>query len=263
MNCQDVQAHLLDSQRGRLGPEIDEALRGHLASCAACAHEEAAERMLTETLERRLPQHAAPLGLKRRLAASWPTVTASRPSWWSRWGRSLVPAAAVAMMLLAVIPLVYQHGLSQRNGRGMVAEAVNDHLRVLSSQHPLDIESGGMHQVKPWFEGRLDFAPVVPFAGDADFPLQGGAVGYFLDRRAAVFVFHRRLHAISLFVFRADGLPWPNRALEPLGKLEAHATATRGFNVLLWRTGGLGYALVSDVDGAELKQLAVKLSGGA
>jgi anti-sigma factor RsiW len=263
MNCQDVRAHLFDSQRGRLGPEIDEALRGHLASCAACAHEEAAERMLTETLEQRLPQHAAPLGLKRRLAASWPTVTASRPSWWSRWGRSLVPAAAVAMMLLAVTPLVYQHGVSQRNGRGMVAEAVNDHLRVLSSQHPLDIESGGMHQVKPWFEGRLDFAPVVPFAGDADFPLQGGAVGYFLDRRAAVFVFHRRLHAISLFVFRADGLPWPNRALEPLGKLEAHTTATRGFNVLLWRTGGLGYALVSDVDGAELKQLAVKLSGGA
>ena len=54
--------------------------------------------------------------------------------------------------------------------------AVNDHLRVLASQHPLDIESGGIHQVKPWFEGRLDFAPVVSFLGDEEFPLRGGAV---------------------------------------------------------------------------------------
>jgi hypothetical protein len=39
---------------------------------------------------------------------------------------------------------------------GLVGEAVNDHLRMLSRQHPLGIESRGLHQVKPSFEGRLD-----------------------------------------------------------------------------------------------------------
>src|SRR5947209_13571922 len=52
-----------------------------------------------------------------------------------------------------------------------------DHLRVLSSQHPLDVESGGIHQVRPWFAGRLDFAPEVPFVGDEDFPLRRGCGG--------------------------------------------------------------------------------------
>jgi anti-sigma factor RsiW len=33
--------------------------------------------------------------------------------------------------------------------------------------------------------------------------------------------------------------------------------------VLLWRRGELGYALVSDVDAAELTQLAAKVAGGA
>ncbi|WP_248353531.1 hypothetical protein [Anaeromyxobacter oryzae] len=33
---------------------------------------------------------------------------------------------------------------------------------MLASQHPIEIETGGSHQVKPWFEGKLDFAPVVP-----------------------------------------------------------------------------------------------------
>jgi anti-sigma factor RsiW len=32
--------------------------------------------------------------------------------------------------------------------------------------------------------------------------------------------------------------------------------------VILWRRGELGYALVSDVDARELKQLAAKMTGG-
>jgi anti-sigma factor RsiW len=116
----------------------------------------------------------------------------------------------------------------------------------------VDIESSDVHQVKPWFAGRLDFAPVVAFQGDAEFPLKGGAVGYFCDRKAVVFVYARRLHPISLMVFRADGMPWPvdDRA----------TTAERGFNVILWRRGERGYALVSDVAARELARLAEKLT---
>jgi anti-sigma factor RsiW len=142
----------------------------------------------------------------------------------------------------------------------MVTEAVTDHLRLLASQHPLDVESGDMHQVKPWYEGRLDFAPIVPFLGDQEFPLAGGAIGYFLDRKAAVFVFHRRLHAISLFVFPARGVPWPTRGLDVLGPVRAYTSDDRGFHVILWRNREQGCALVSDVDLPELTRLAERLA---
>jgi anti-sigma factor RsiW len=144
----------------------------------------------------------------------------------------------------------------------MLAEAVNDHLRVLYSDHPIEVESGGIHQVKPWFTGRLDFAPVLAFSGDDDFPLQGGAVGYFVDRKAATFVFKRRLHVISLFVFRAEGLPWPALATHSLGGVRGTLETSRGFHVLMWEKGDLGYALVSDVDAADLQTLAAKIAGG-
>ncbi len=171
---------------------------------------------------------------------------------------------AVALVLVVGAALLYYERTvsRERNAQaGMVAEAVNDHLRLLTSLHPLDIESGGIHQVKPWFEGRLDFAPIVPFEGDADFPLKGGAVGYFLDRKAAVLVYARRLHPISLLIFRAEGLAWPARGFTPMDGVDAYVSAERGFNVVMWRRGGLGYALVSDVDAAELKSLATKLAG--
>ena len=87
------------------------------------------------------------------------------------------------------------------------------------------------------------------FEGDAEFKLEGGAVGYFLDRRAAVFALSRRLDAITLLVFRAAWISWPEHG--PARSLGTHGrsqVASRGFNVVLWRVGSLGYALVSDTE---------------
>jgi anti-sigma factor RsiW len=263
MDCEDVRLHLHDDQRAQLGPELHRELRAHLERCPACAHEEAAEHVLTEVLERRLPQHPASLALKRRLMAQWPTTRGTTRPWWSGWRRALVPALAAALVLAVGLPLYRELTPGARgDATAMVAEAVNDHVRLLQRDGPLEVESGGIHQVKPWFAGRLDFAPVVSFEGDAEFPLQGGAVGYFVDRKAAVFVYRRRLHPVSLFVFRADGLPWPARGLTPIGGAAAYTSVSRGFNVILWRAGDLGYALVSDVDARELGRLAAKLAGG-
>src|SRR5260370_24677377 len=210
MDCHDVLLVLLDYQQGRLAPEAHGQVRAHLDTCAGCAAEDRSERELTQALERRLPQYAAPLSLKRRLAAKWPAEALLREEprrWFARW----IPAAAVALALVALAPLAW-HRLPAPAGAGsgaMVAEAVNDHIRLVQSERPLEIESGGIHQVIPWFSGRLEFSPTVRFSGDADFPLRGGAIGYFVDRRAAALVYGRRLHPASVFIFRADRLPWP------------------------------------------------------
>jgi anti-sigma factor RsiW len=237
-------------------------LRRHLDDCPDCAHADLVDRELTRALERRTPQYAAPIALKRKLAAGWPAPGLPRPR--KLWPRALLPVGVAVAALLHVVPFAREIvSPTSRAGSAMVMEAVNDHVRLLQSQRPLEVESGGIHQVIPWFSGRLDFAPTVRFPGDADFPLRGGAVGYFVDRKAATLVYGRRLHTVSVFVFRADGLPWPRVGLEKLGRLEVLRTASRGFNVLLWRDGELGFALVSDVDSRDLSLLASKLAGPA
>ncbi len=162
-----------------------------------------------------------------------------------------IAIAVVAIAFVAVVLFVNRRTDRVSPDSPLVAEAVNDHLRVLYASQPLEIESGDIHQVKPWFEGRVDFAPVVPFDGDADFPLQGGSVAYYIDRKAAAFVYKRNLHPITLFVFQAHDLPWPRG--------DRIASETRGFHVIVWRTGDLGYALVSDVAMSELTSLEHKL----
>jgi anti-sigma factor RsiW len=256
MNCDDVRMTLRAYQEGRLLTAAHGEVMAHLEDCPACTHVEAMEQELTSALEHRLPHYRASLALKRRIAAQWKVSTLTR-SRWSWWRPSLVPASTFVALVLVGVPIVHYELAPFRGDANatsaMVGEAVNDHLRVLSSQRPLEIESGGLHQVKPWFDGRLDFAPIVSFEGNTDFPLKGGAVGYFLDRKAAVLVYAHRLHLISLFVFRAGGLYWPARDGNAL------TTQERGFNVVMWRQSSLGYALVSDVERRELASLAAKL----
>jgi len=254
MDCDKARELNLDGLRGRLSPELAAELREHLATCATCRGHAEAERVLSEVLDTRLPQYAAPLALKRRLAANWPASTraASAPRRIARFPRVAAMAIAAAAALILFVggstALFVQRRLELRL---LQSETVNDHLRMVGGA-PLAQVTGGLHEVKPWFGGKLDFAPSVQFAGSDDFPLQGGAVEPFLDRRAAVFVYRRRLHTASLFVVEADGLAFP----------ETLRTQTvRGFNVALWKSGDQGYALVSDLNLRELLELQAQIAG--
>jgi anti-sigma factor RsiW len=241
MDCGEAELHLLDRQRGRISdqPELARALEEHLAGCAACRAEDRAEAALSELLAARLPQHPAPFALKHVLARTWPRAEPARRAPRYSW---LVAPALALILALVLLP---------RGAPPQIAEeAVVAHLRLVSGERPIQIESSEYHQVKPWFTGKLDFAPVVAFTGDADFPLIGGAVSPFLDRQAATFVFHRRRHTISLFVLRSEGLPRGDGA-----------ALLRGFNTLIWRAGDLEYALISDLDPKELRTLADRIAG--
>ena len=255
MDCSQTRAAFRARARGTLKPEETRALDEHLAGCDACRGEDAADRALSDALERRLPKRKAPPSLHASLRARWGGPPAVRKTGFAR-----ATAVFGAMAAGAAVALVAIFAMHMRDAEhAMVAEAVNDHLRVLYSQHPLEVESGGIHQVKPWFEGKVDFAPVTGFAGDDEFPLQGGLVAYFVDRKAAAYVFKRRLHVISLFVFPSEGFRWPAVELTPIGPLHGSLETTRGFHVLLWRERDLGYALVSDVDEHDLLALAAKV----
>lgn len=262
MDCQDVRNHLRDVRARRHSPAGQDEVRAHLAGCPACARAEASERILDEILERRLPRYQAPHALQRRLGllaapSGPPAAPARRP-----WTRLLAPALAAGFAVLSLGLLLERARVRDSDALAVLAgEAVNDHLRQLARAQPLEVQSGGIHDVKPWFEGKLDFAPVVPSLEGGDLRLQGGSVGYFQDRKAACIEYALRKHVVTLLVFRAEGLAWP-RATRRLGGAEVSAASVRGFNVFLWRGDGLGFALVADVSADELAGWVGRLAGG-
>lgn len=290
-SCDEAQLLVRAATRGELDEATRQRVYAHLATCPACSKLAEAERALDRLLEEKLPRHAAPLGLVRRLqermaplesaatvtptpmpaaapTTSTPAATAAPPAparkttrAASRLGRWLGPTS-LAVAACAVL-LVLTRPPAGPAGDALVHEAVADHLRDVYRERPVDIESGGPHQVKPWFTGRLDFALPSVYSGDGDVTLAGGSVGYYLDRKAAVLIYKCRLHTISLFVFRADGVAFP-AGDHPLGNgVRAALRHERGFQVVLFSDGDLGYALVSDLNADELLRLAGHVVSGS
>jgi anti-sigma factor RsiW len=263
MECASTRELLHDLRRGRLDAARAAEVRAHLAGCAECGREEQAEAALDQALSERLPRYPASPALRRRLeelaAESRPAsvVPLRRRSPSLRW--LLAPAAVAAMAILSAGLLVERSVRIRDDAAGRLADVlVTDHLRLLASSHPYDLESGINHEVKPWFEGRLDFAPAVP--GDrGELRLQGGAVGYVLDRKAAAISYALRRHRVTLLAFPGAGLAWPgtNRSA---GGVPAFALSQRGFRVVMWRAGEMVYALVSDVSAEDLERLASELA---
>src|SRR5947208_2476420 len=134
------------------------------------------EKALDGALDR-LPRRRAPAALRRRLAqmlAETPAPPSDAPPLGAPLPRarlggplvaSLIGGCLAAGLVLAAGRLMPPSSSSSSSSPSapvaMVDEAVNDHLRVVSSARPPEIESGGIHQVKPWFTGRLEFAPRV------------------------------------------------------------------------------------------------------
>jgi anti-sigma factor RsiW len=195
---------------------------------------EEADRLIQAALRdhARIP---APPGLRRRLERHH--LDRGR-----RWLLPSITAAAGALAAAAFVLLVIRPAAPQLD---VASEAVGDHQRVLAGRG-LGVEVSDMHQVKPWFAGKIDFVPPVTFLGDDEFPLRGGDVAVFLGHKSAAFVYARRLHVISLFVFEAADVP-------------AGESTIRGFHVVTWGSGGFGFALVSDGNWDDLRALQARV----
>ena len=261
MDCNTVRLLYSDACHGRLVAAEAQEREAHLRDCAACREAEQSEQALTGLLRDELPAHSAPPSLKRELESAWLATPRPRPARTARrLGLALWPAVALTCAALA-FGLGFASGKRHQVREPVVAlEAVDDHLRMLEGEAPLQVAASDMHQVKPWFAGKLDFAPPVTFKGDDDYPLVGGAVVRFLGQRAACFVFARRLHKISLFVVSASGLAAERIAGMDWASSPTPSQALRGFAMIDWKRGEFAYLLVSDLNTTELLDLGNRIA---
>jgi anti-sigma factor RsiW len=239
-----------DSAQTFLSPFLDEELdannmaeiQTHVDECEACSRALINLRRVNEGLQDGLERQTAPPHLEAKIRSALRNeVRGAGPSMVWKWG-------AVAAGVLLAASLSMNLALLNRRGAAepeMMRELVAGHVRSLIGAHLLDVESTDQHTVKPFFQGKLDFAPDVRDLASQGFPLVGGRVDFVGGRRVAALIYRRGGHVINVF-------EWPES-----GNGEAVTEMSNdGFHSIRWSRAGMRYWAISDVNTDALKQFA-------
>jgi len=250
VNCELTQSVL----HGYLDGELDAAraadFERHLLSCPQCTSALEVQEKLSASIHRAGLFERAPVTLRRKIEAQYRVPvplgvaraqTGVRPTQWLALAAALIFAFLIGGRVLSG---------PGRAGQAELASAIVDaHLRSLLPGHLEDVISTDQHTVKPWFDGKVDFAPPVRDFTSEGFPLQGGRLDIVRGRQVAVLVYGRRKHVVNVFVW-----PTTDRDTSP------QSGSQRGYNWIDGSKGGMEICAVSDVNLADLDQLHKLLS---
>jgi anti-sigma factor RsiW len=219
----------------------------HMQECQACASAYHNQTALRSAFKDSSLYHSAPPGLEKRIRSSLRREAKSEVG--HRWfGWRWLPVGAMALiLLLGLVIWRTGPGLRPSGDEFLAQEMVSNHVRSLQLEsHRTDVISSDQHTVKPWFDGKLDFAPPVKDFSSQGFPLLGGRLEYLNNRAVAALIYQRQKHYINLYI-------WPAEQSNATGEA---GTKRQGYNLLHWTNSGMTYWAISDLNGVELHEFA-------
>jgi anti-sigma factor RsiW len=218
----------------------------HVKACPQCAQALRDQQAMRDSLREANLYERAPGSLRVRVRAALPAEARPQPIPLPR--RQVLEWLAVAAAVLIAV-FLGARVLPNVGGRSeslVAEEIVASHIRSMQPGHLYDVESTDQHTVKPWFDGKLDFAPPVTDLKDKGFPLVGGRLDYVDHRNVAALVYQRQKHFINVFVWPEESKP---------AKLPEVQTI-QGYNLVSWSRDGMDFCVSSDLNIPELRQFA-------
>ena len=249
MDCPTCEAMIDAYVDGELSATESAAFEAALPGCPDCRRRLEETRAMSGFL-RDLPAERAPDLLRARIERELRAIaSASRPAVLRSNMRQNIRALAMAASLIVAVSIGWVGGtFTGRPGAGD-DELVSTYLRVASSDHPVDIASTDRHTVKPWFAGRIDYAPPVHDLTSDGFPLEGGRLDVVAGRKVSVLVYRHNQHRVALSL-------WPAAAS---GDTSPKVVERNGFVMAEWRHDGFEMHAVSDLGVSEMASFAAAL----
>lgn len=247
MPCEFSQTHLHAYLDGELDAPTAAQFERHLETCPDCAALLTSEQTLRQAVLSSSLYEPAPDRLRQKISSALPQTRPARaisPQGW-RW---LALAASILLVLVAGGEIFSILRNPSAPPAAAVA-AVDAHLRSLQPSHLTDVLSSDQHTVKPWFAGKVDFAPTVRDFAAGGYPLLGGRLDVISGRTVPALAYGRARHIVSVFIDR----PQAGLALSGSGEIQ-------GYRWLAWQGGGFTYIAVSDTAAVDLRTLRDLLS---
>lgn len=247
MNCEEAQELLEAFHDGELTSDTRAAVAAHVKTCATCTAALARLDDLSSAIKS-VGAFEPPESLRRNVGK----LIAENRHGLSRTGRRrMFGALAASHIMVAALGGALTYGLiRQYDARDFSAqELVSAHVRSLMDNKLIQVASSDMHTVRPWFAGKVDFAPDVRNFDPKEFPLIGGRVDYVGGAGVAALVYGHNKHVINVFVSPAAAR----------GMSGETASTKNGYNIVEWQMQDLRYRAISDMSADELRDFVNKL----
>lgn len=244
MNCIEARRLLHAYIDAELDAENSLGVEQHLRDCAGCSRSYHHYLALRTAIREGSLYFSTPELLQRRIQSSirkadQSTGVLKRVSW-----RALSVAAALLFALFGVWGLFQWWSTTSSTANAQAREVLDSHIRSLLSNHLVDVTSSDQATVKPWFTGKLGFAPPVINLNAQGYPMLGGRLDYMNDHMTAAIVYKCGSHVINLFF-------WPSTQQE---ESAMNTTTLRGYNLTHWTAYGMNCWAVSDLEVGKLHQ---------
>jgi anti-sigma factor RsiW len=250
MRCEEVQ----DLASACLDNELSDAranvIAEHEAGCEACHAYLTDLRRLSAEMHQ-LGREPAPPGLEERIRAALaeePGRSVIRFPAQTRWRGFVQQAASMAAVCLLSVFGTWAVIHQPETVPAIQHDVVAAHVRSLLQNSTIQVASSDQHTVRPWFNGKVEFAPPVKDLTAEGFPLAGGRLDFVDGHRVATLVYRHGPHTVSVFV-------WPEGVSAP----PRHQVQVDGLNVLSWTKDGMVWWAVSDMAPGELRELRTLL----
>jgi anti-sigma factor RsiW len=249
----EVDNHILEHISLYLDDELQDgerlAVETHIKNCPECRAALDAERELISAIRGARPIYPSPASLRTTIVQLLQN-SGGRPKPLS--ARPMLAGAALLLLVVALFWLAAPKSFRAERSP-FVTMAVNNHVRYLKGQLPLEVFSDSPEKISAWFAGKLGFNLRLPDypQGSADpkpYHVEGARLVGFKEDYAAYIVYRLNGHPISLLI-TSDSVARPSGGEEiPWEGLRFHFQSVAGWKVLTWSDDGLTYALVSNLE---------------
>ena len=254
MACSPLERRLAEYLDGELTGEPARWVEEHVQSCPACGHRVELERAFREIYVAPLRPDEAPAALRERVTRLVAEVAAAPEPRDSRWvrrvpGRRAALAAGLAALVLVGAAGAFILSWGQRAAAASLVRladaSVEQHQKLARGVLPLDIARVTPKEAERWFDQKLNFNVELPELNGEHLTFVGGRIAHLDGAEVAALEYRVDDQGVSLFVMPAEHYDRLGLKPEPRFRmLNRH-----GYDVIVWKSHGVAYALVSEIGG--------------
>lgn len=244
-DCAVIKQLLYPYLDGELDVKQNLNVEAHIFDCQACCDLLNEEKRFLSVLKNGCLQEEGPPALKAKIERK----LCKKERFFSRFFSNHPFKAAFAAALAGILVFLLSGKLLDLRINQIppfVKVSVENHLKYLNGNLPLEIESHDPRVVAAYFKKRIDFMPHLPELKDEEIVLLGGRLSTFKGEHMALVSYTVDRSPVTMAIIKGNPIAYvESRDFAFMKGRRFNFSRKRGFNAISWTDDGNNFSLVS------------------